>query len=334
MRSLGIVLLALVACNKDKDSGATGDTDPLGTDDSGTTPTGEDCTTTVLSSTPEDGEADVYYRTVFTVSFEGDGQTDGATFAVTDSMGGSPPITDVVWADGGVQVMFRADLAPMTTYTLSTSVCAATTTASFTTNEIGAPLSEGNASLTGRTYVTRLSDATIVDPAILDPLLGQYLTVPLLFEVSAADDSTIDLLGALGYQESDGSFTQLTDLPTWDFPAGDFTDTPYFFAQAASITIMYGDIPIPIEDFTLEGSFTADGTQITYGRATGLGDSRYLGELVNQPGVESAVCDLAGAMGVYCEACADGEMYCLHIIAEGIEADYEEGLDVVEVLPS
>ncbi len=335
MRTFSIVLLALAACNKDKvddDSAAVSDTDPVDTDDTDTL-TG-DCSATVLSSTPEDGDSDVYYRTVFTVSFDGDGQTDAAEFSVLDDVGNPADVTDVVWSDGGVQVMFRADLAPSTAYQLGTTVCGVTTAASFVTNTIGTPIADGNASLAGRAYVTRLSDATIVDPAVLDPLLGQYLTVPLLFEVTAADDTTIDLLGALGYQEDDGSFTQLTDLPSWDFPAGDFTDTPYFFAQAASITILYGDIPIPLEDFTLEGSFTADGSQIVYGRATGLGDTRYLGALVNQPDVESAVCDLAGAMGVYCEPCADGEPYCLFIIAEDIEADYEEGLDVVEVLPT
>ena len=333
MRTFSLVLLVLTACNKDKDASDTsGDTTPVVTDDSATLTA--DCTAEVVSSTPEDGDADVYYRTVFTVSFTGDGQTDAASFTVTDAAGAAAPITDVVWSDGGVQVMFRADLAPDTHYDLDTTVCAVTTRVAFATNTIGTPLTDGNASLAGRAYVTRLSDATIVDPAVLDPLLGQYLTVPLLFEVTAADDTSIDLLGALGYQEGDGSFTQLTDLPSWDFPAGDFTDTPYFFAQAASITILYGEIPIPLEDFTLEGSFTADGSQIVYGRATGLGDTRYLGALVNQPDVESAVCDLAGAMGVYCEPCADGENYCLFIIAEDIEADYEAGLDVVEVLPT
>lgn len=330
MRFLLLAPLALFGCNKDKDD-TGGDTQPTGTDDTSDTDPTTDCTTTVTSTSPEDGDSDVYYRTVFTVSFEGDGS--GAVFSIADEAGNALEATDITWSEGNVQAMFRADLAPETTYHLDVHVCDATTSTVFATNTIGTPIEAGNASVTGRTYVTRLSDATIVDPAVLDPLLGQYLTVPLLFEVTAADDTTIDLLGALGYQEDDGSFTQLTDLPTWDFPAGDFSDSPYFFAQAAAIVIMYGDIPIPIEDFTLEGSFTADGTEITYGRATGLGDSRYLGELVNQPGVESAVCDLAATLGVTCELCNDGEPYCLYIIAEDIDAVYEEGLDVIEVLP-
>jgi hypothetical protein len=332
MRPALLALLALGACNKDKDGDSgSGDTAPIGTDDSTDTNVTPDCTTSILSVTPEDGDSDVYYRQVFTVSFEGDGSE--ATFAVTDDAGDPAAISDIVWSDGNVQAMFRVDLEPNTAYHLAVTVCDETSTSVFATNEIGTPLTDGNASLAGRTYVTRLSDATVVDPAVLDVLLSQYLTVPLLFEVTAADESSIDLLGALGYQEDDGSYTQEDGLPTWDFPAGDFTDSPYFFAEADAITIMYGDIPIPIEDFTLEGSFTSDGSQITYGRATGKADSRFLGVLVNQPDVESAVCDLAGTLGVVCEPCADGEPYCLHIIAEDIQAYYEAGLDVEEVLP-
>jgi len=328
MTTLPLALIALVACNKDKDDTGPEDSTTPVTDDTGGT-TGVDCETTVSSLTPVEGDTDVYYRGMLAASFEGDGAA--TVFTVTDASGAEVALSDFTWSDGNVQVWFRADLAPSTSYTLSAEVCGVSSSSAFTTNEVGTPLTEGNSSLSGRTYVTRLSEATIVDPAVLDPLLGQYLTVPLLFEVTTADEATIDLLGALGYQEDDGSYTQY-DLPTWDFPAGDFTDSPYFNAEAEAIVIMYGDIPIPIEDFTLEGSFSADGSEIRYGRATGLGDSRYLGELVNQPGVESAVCELAEAMGVYCQPCSDGEPYCLWIVAEDIECDYVPGLDLVEIL--
>lgn len=247
-----LALLALAGCNNDKADGATThDTSPIEQDDSGTT-TPEACTATVFATVPESGTSDVYYRSILGVDFTEDGST--ADITITDPAGVEVALSEIVWGEGNLQVLFRADLAPNTNYTLSVGVCGATTESVFATTSLGEALSGGNASLTGKTYVMRLSDADIVEPSFLDPFAGEYLTVPLLFQVTAADDAMIDFLGALGYQEDAGTFAQYADLPTWDFPAGDFTDAPYFYAEAEYIVIMYGEIAIPIENFTLEGS--------------------------------------------------------------------------------
>lgn len=328
--SLAPLALLLTGCNKDKDDTGGGDdtADTGDTSDTGdTTDTGDtssDCTAAVTSTDPTAGATDVYYRGIYTISFDQDGSA--ADISVLDGAG-AEVATDVSWSEGNVQAELRADLAASTPYTLHIELCGVTTDVPFTTSALGTPLTDGNESLIGKTYMIQLSEADITDPALLDAIASQYLTVPLLFQVTASDATSVDLLGALGEQNTDGTYSQLAGLPTWDFPAGDFSDSPYFSAAAEYITIMYGDIPIPIEGFTLEGSFTSDGSQIQMGRATGKADSRFMAPLISRPEDDyGAFCELAGAMGIPCEPCADGKPYCLYIVAENITALYQPGV--------
>lgn len=317
---------ALGACEGDK--GDPNDTDdPIGDDtaDPDTdTDTDVPCEASFYSVDPVDGAGDVYYRAPIVVSFEGD--AGSATFSLTDA-GGADVAFDAAWSDGNVQATLTTVLAAETTYTLTVDVCGVTTTTTFTTSSLGKPLEVDPASLVGNTYVWRLSDADITEPSFLDFVANTYLTVPLLITVTAADDTTIDLLGGLGYLEDDGSYTQQMGEETWDFPSGDFAAQPYFEAYAELITITYSGTPIPIEQFHLSGTFTADGTRIEKGVGSGLGDSRYMGPLLGLPEDDlGAICEIAAEAGVECEPCADGEPYCIYIVAEEISAVVEEGL--------
>lgn len=321
-------LLLVVACGTDKAS--TNDDSSVGRDsDTGDSDVGP-CTTQVVSVAPADGAADVYYHDLITVSFDGDGGS--AVFSLLDASGVDVPMT-ATFTDGNVQAVLTAELAPVTTYTLTTSVCGSEAASGFTTNALGSPLDMDPADLVGATYVFRLSDADITEPAFLNLIAGTYLTVPILIGVDSADSTSIDMLGGLGYETSD-SFKQDTELPSWDFPVADFSTQPFFHAQSPLITIMYGTTAIPIEQFNLSGTFAADGSAIEEGYVTGIGDSRYMAPLVGKPADDlSAVCDLAGAAGVYCIECSDGEPYCLYIVAENITAERVDGLTLIEVLP-
>ncbi|MFN7142852.1 MAG: Ig-like domain-containing protein [Myxococcota bacterium] len=304
------------------DTGVGTDTDTGVDTDSGDT--SEPCTASVLSTEPVTGATAVYYRDPLVVSFEGDGSA--ATLALTDA-GGADVAFETTWADGGVQATLATVLAADTTYTLTVDVCGVETTTSFTTSSLGAPLTVGTADLLGRTFVFRLSDATITEPSFLDFVASTYLTVPLLISVTAADSTSLDLLGGLGVHENDGTYTQMEGEETWDFPSGDFTEQPYFEAYSEYITITYDGLPIPIEQFHLSGTFTADGTQIQRGVASGLGDTRHMAPLLGKPADEyDALCALAAGAGVMCEPCADGEPYCIYIVAEEITATWEAGL--------
>lgn len=331
VRLFPLALFALAGCtgeavdSTDTDPSHTGDSDSAVVDDTA------GCLAGVTSTEPADGTTGVYYHDTLTVSFDGDG--GDAVFTLADDAGVEVPVS-ATWTDGNVQaILTPAAMAPLTTYTLTTTVCGTTATSSFTTSDLGTPLTVDPSDLVGSTYVFRLSDADITEPAFLGIIAGTYLTVPILIGVDQADSETIDLIGGLGY-EQDAGYVQEPGLPTWDFPVASFADQPYFEAASSLITIMYGTTPIPISDFTLSGTFRSDGSAIEHGIATGTGDSRYMAELVGKPADEySAVCDLAASAGVVCTECpTDGEPYCLYIVAESINATKVDGLtmDAIE----
>ena len=328
-----LLMLACAGCATKDEEGTYDSGAAFIDDDSGP----EACVATVLvgsdgtdSVIPEAGATDVYYREQLQVSFTADPQD--AIVQVLDATGTALSNAVVTWSEGRVQAFVDVTLEPSTAYTLHVVACDVVSDYSFTTSSLGVPLTILPEDLVGRTYMFRLSDANITEPAFLDAVAGMYLIVPLLIGVTASDATTIDMLGALGYHEDDGSYTQIDGQPTWDFPAGDFAEQPYFEAFADQITITYSDIPVPIENFALSGTFTADGSSIAEGVATGFGDSRHMGSLVGREGDLNAMCEVAEAAGVICEACSDGAEYCLWIVAENITAVWQDGLTLTEAL--
>ncbi|MDP2304409.1 MAG: Ig-like domain-containing protein [Pseudomonadota bacterium] len=326
-------MLALSACVKDdvdpvddKDVSG-GDTADADTDTD--TDTDVPCTATVFGTEPADGATAVYYRDPIEVSFEGDGSS--AALTLTDA-GGTAVAFDTEWTNGNVQAILTTVLEANTTYTIAVDVCGVATSSSFTTSSLGTPLTEDPSTLLDRAYVWRLSEATITEPSFLDFVASTYLTVPLLISVASVGSSEIELLGGVAYHENDGSYTQVMAEETWDFPAGDFAHQPYFEAYADYITVSYDGIPIPIEQFNLSGTFTADGTSIQKGVGSGFGDSRHMGPLLGREATDyNAICEVAAGAGVVCVPCSDGEPYCLYIVAEDITAVWEEGLTMVPV---
>ncbi len=325
-------LFALVACgddtkSTDTDTGAV--TDDTASDTS-VVDTSVPCEVTVGNASIAEGAMNVYYRDTLTLSFSGDAVAAGAVVAIRDASGADASAA-LSWSEGNVQASFALTLAPSTPYTLHAEVCGVTTDIPFTTSSLGEPLTGAAEDLVGHTYVFRLSDSEITDPRFLDALAGTYLTVPLLITVTMADASSIDLLGALGELRDDGTYRQLRGETTWDFPVADFSAAPYFSASAERIVIPYAGIEIPVEDFTLSGTFTSDGTELAEAIVTGLGDSRDMGALLGQADDPNAMCSLAAAAGVECEPCGDGEPYCLHIVAEEINAQYLPGVSITAV---
>ncbi len=330
MRSMWLLAaLAAVGCGKDegktpggKDSGPVTAGDDSGTipgDDTGTT---DVCEGIVTQLSPGTGATEIYYRDPLQATFEGKGT--GATFTLVDAAG-NPASFTTTWSEGDVKASLDVVLAPSTLYTFTATLCDVETSTSFTTSASGTALSMAPEDLVGKTYQFRLSDAEITEPAFLNILADTYLIVPLLFGVYEADATMIHWVGALGYQNNDGTYEPLDDT-RWDFPAADFTGSPYFAAQAEYITIAYSTFDIPIEQFAIEATLSSDAERIEHGRATGFADSRSMGELVFQPDNPAAICEFAVAAGVDCVPCDDGEPYCLYIVAENITAYLAEGL--------
>jgi hypothetical protein len=235
-----------------------------------------------------------------------------ATFDLVGASGAAVPLTPT-WNDGHTLATLAPTLDVEAAYTLGVEVCGARTESAFTTVP---ELAVSAASLEGRVYVTRLSDATSFEPSILDFLASSYLTTPLLIPVLDASASSIELALGQGALADDGSYSVDLSRSPWSFGPTSFTDAPVFRAGPADGGALgYEDLAIPIEALTLAGAFSSDGEQIAPLVLSGLLDTRNLGELVGGAG-ESGVCDILLLAGISCEACADGEAYCVPIEAE------------------
>lgn len=331
------LLWVLAACNGDDKGGDTGAVDDTGTPtdtsdtdtndtDTDTVDTSVPCETVAIATTPDDGTTDFYYRDTLGVTFSDD--ASGATIKLLDGAGAEVAST-INWGDGN----FQAEVVPNepldgdAAYQLHIEVCEYTGDVLFTTSSYGLPLAEEAAGLVGSTYVLDLSKADILQPEGLGYLLAAYLTEPILLGVDHADESVIGLVGAQGYKKNDGTYKQV-GAEVWLFPDADFTSSPYFAASTPAISIDYSDVAIPIENFSLAGTFAADGSRIGGGWASGLGDTRNMGPLLALGDEPDAVCTLMSALSLSCEACADGEPYCVFLEVEFDEAPLAEGLTI------
>jgi len=325
------LLALLAACATDPS--ASGDTSGVTGNDSANTDSndtgdGGDCDVRLTSTDPAEGAMGVYIHAPITLNFSGD--ASGADIEVRDPAGTAAP-TSEAWAEGNLHVVLTADLAPSTTYTIHAELCGVTQEAHFTTSSIGG-MDFAPGDLVGRTYTFALKDAEITEPAILEAFDDAKLTSPLGFMVENADDASIDFLGALLTIQG-GDYVQVTDAPTWDFPASDFSKAPYFAIAIDDLTFVYSDpingIPdtdIMLHEFEFDGTFSADGASILMGHIDTLVDTRTLGPLFGLADTDNAVCDFATGFAVDCVTCPDGEAYCLHTIGEDITAPEVEGL--------
>jgi hypothetical protein len=309
----------LAACSGDKDSGSKGgyvdrDTaDIVDPDDSGTTGV-TDCDVVVQSFAPESGSVGVYYRAPMEVAFDEDASALGVSFTLTDPDGGTIGTT-ATFDDTGFKATVVTDTAleALTEYKLSVGVCGSTSEAVFTTSEYGGSLSVDASALAGATYHFSLGDADYTQPEGLGALLASFLEAPLLIGVSTVEGETLNILGTQG-MDSGGAVVPDPSFDVWDFgPAA--LEGAYFASSPTNIELEYGCATIPIYDFALDGTFSADGATIGGGHALGLGDSRNMGCLAGLGSDPDAICNYAASFGFACEECPDGNPWCLTIEA-------------------
>jgi len=242
--------------------------------------------------------------------------------------------TSMVW-DEQFGVSFTLDwdgyLKADTTYELGLTDCSKFQTATFRTSSLGEPMTTSPRSLAGHTWLLDIGDAYWVEPPILGGLIKTYFgKTPILLGVRYADATQIDLLGAPGEVDEFGHVSQNLSLSSWDFPLADFSQAPFLDAEVPKIELNYDIYTVPVYDFLLQITFSADGTKLGGGILSGTGDTRGLGALLNQPDNEAALCDLAGAEGIDCEPCpGDNQPYCLHLKAVDLSGEELDGLELV-----
>lgn len=302
--------------------------------DTATLPTPGECTAVLVTSEPEAEATGWYWRDRPRIFVQED---DPAAYTVSlEKANGERLPTTLEWDDSGVAatVTWEGWLEANTDYVLRIEDCKQTTRIPFRTSEYGRPLVDGPETLEDRTFLLNLQAAEWTEPAILSSLIRKQFNTPVLLGVRYVDDTRIDVLGAPGLTDQLGNVSQDILAPTWDFPLTDFTTSPFLELQVEAITLQYRNgstlLDIPVEDFVLQLTFSADGTRTGGGVLMGLADSRNLGVLLGNDDPD-ALCAIAQPLGVPCLPCADGGPYCLRIVGEDIEGDLVPGLTLVEI---
>ena len=322
------LLAMLTACEQSKpdyhnDSGLVS-VDPDDTNDTNS----DDCDITLENTTPSSGASSWFYRDQVTLTFSD--SNPSFSISVTDSSGAEIGV-DTEWDDGRLNAYILPSSgawAGSETYSVSVDLCGLTPTFEFSTNEYGTALSVDASSLVGGTYLIDLSAATYSEPPGIGTLLGLFLDAPLLLGVESVDGSNISFLATQGtLNELEGTYEQIPTFPVWDFSNADFSDSPYFAAQTPLLNVDYSGIDIPIHDFDISGTFSADGSTIGGAQFRGTGDTRNMGPLLNLGNNPNAVCELVGDYGVDCLSCPDdGEQFCIIVAGEIDEAELINGL--------
>jgi len=296
-RSLALFpLLALVACGGEDKSTDTG--------------TGEvaACDITIVRTTPSAGATNAYYRSP--VEFKLSDADPTAT--VTASFAG----TTTRSADGET-IVFTPDqpLAPSTDYTVTLAYCGGSAPLSFRTSDLGAAVD--SSTLVGKAFSLDLANARIVEPVGIGSVLSSYLTQDILVGVQSVEGSSVQMLGAIGVE---GAATPTQDFctTTIPFPEADFSQAPFFSIGPADTTLSVAGFDITIGQLNITGTIAPDGSYFGGGTLSGTIDTRPLDPLVGD--TEGAICTLATTFGVTCAPCADGEAFCLSLVADQIVA--------------
>ena len=326
-----MIALWLIGCVEAPATPDTGSEVPLGwfSDDPLVRDTAT-CEDVVVDVEP-DGSGAWYWRDPATVRVA-TGNQEAYSARLLDSLGLVVP-TSTTWADTGLAftVEVEGHFAPTTDYSLEVTDCTGATKWPFSTSALGAPLTAGSSSLQGNTYMVDFSQATWLEPAGFGTVLAVYFDKPVLIGVEWADDGMLDLMGSQGVVSESGILYQNIQDPTWDFPAAPFSEAPYFLANSDVVVVTFSDVDVPLNHFAISGTFSADGTTLGGAVATGLGDTRNMGVLVGEGDDPNAICVLASRLGALCEACPDGEPYCMAMYATDVEGTLRPELELVKI---
>ncbi len=319
-----LAAVALAGCKKgDRDTGPTLDTGWFSTHDSG------GCVDRTLEMDPTPGIQDWYYRKAPNAVVHTELQEAYAA-RIIDSAAVEHPTT-LDW--NGTQLSLQLDqpLQPDTDYTFELTDCNGKQRSPFRTSSYGQSLTASPSTLQNRTYVYNMAEADWIEPANFGAVIALYFTTPVLVGVQWSNDQNLDLIGTMGFQGPSGDFRQSMGVETWDLPASDFGDKPYFEASGDKVTVAAGGIALDIYDFEISGTFAPDANTIGGTRISGLADTRNMGELIGKKGDPAAMCDLAQTWAIACQPCPDTLGYCMRLTAIDAIGELVPGVTIQQV---
>jgi len=332
MRLFSLVAFSLIAvsCGKDDDSGL--DTSVIETGDINETgETTTSCEGEILELEPETGVTDWFYRDSMRVVFSDASQSADFTLEATES--GELVSTTVSWGEGSLIATVSPDelLMGQTEYTLTVTHCDLSEESTFSTSEYGQPVEGGPAALVGLTSAVLFGDVNFTLPENIGMLLGLYMDIPVLVGVTGSEGGKVDVLAGLGYFDAVTGYGQRMNEPTWDLGSVDLEGDVFFSATAPVVDLGSDGASIPVTDFHMEGSFAPDGSHFSGGLLNGLVDTRNMSSLFSSSDPYYVCTELVRPFGVYCEACPDGEEFCLFLQGEDITSNPAPDLSIVVV---
>ncbi|TNE88506.1 MAG: hypothetical protein EP330_14125 [Deltaproteobacteria bacterium] len=316
------------ACSEEADADTDADADADADTDTDTDTDTDPCTqNSVVEVFPANGVTNAYYRTRVDVTLDNPDPT--ATLAL--STGSSAVGGSASQVEDRLSFVPDAPLAPATAYdvavTYANGACSVDTR--FTTSEVGGSLSD-TSSLVGKAYDVDLASGRFVEPPGIGSLLGKYLgDVTFYLSPKRINATELTMIGALG---NDAGTGQSVCDPTMDLPAADFTEDPYFDIDATGSTtnLTFQGVTTAIDDLRISGAFAPDGSYISGMVFAGSVDTRPLVDLVEEGGNPDAICELASAIGVQCEDCGGGEVFCLSVYVDNVSAVEATGVTITE----
>jgi hypothetical protein len=285
---------------------------------------------TISSTYPTSGAADFYV--LDTIQFNLSAEDPAASLALFDASGASVSGTSSV--DGAV-VTFVPDaaLTASSAYTAALSYCnsADPVEVAFNTSSLGEALTTD---LVGKTYAVDLASGNFVQPPGIGSLIGGLFENNILLGIKSAGDE-LEIIGALS--EAGNTNQDKCTETLEDFPAADFSASPYFEIPEGDVTLTVAGYTATIHNLAVSGMFAADASYFGGGELSGQLDAREIVDIVVEAGleVESAddVCGLVAGFGVMCTECAsDGEAYCITLEVNRLVAN-ETGAELISVTP-
>lgn len=288
--------------------------------ETGETDAPQGCRSEVVQSRPE-ADGLWYWRDSPRVSVSSDNR-DAYQAYVIDAEGYRLP-SELVWAEGSLTatVQMQSPMRPDSDHVLRLVDCQGTHEVPFRTSTLGLPFEDGIDSIAGKTFHVDLQGADWVQPGGIAALLTLYFDSPGLIDVAYVTDEQLQLRFTLGYYV-DGQIRQDSGRQLIPFPTVGFTDRPYFAAEAERVDLSFSGTTIPVYDFAFSGTFSASGNAIGGASVSGIGDTRFAGQLIGDDAPE-AICSLAAGFGVQCVMCPTDRLpYCLPVSVVNVEGTH------------
>lgn len=317
-----LLALSLLACKGESQPTATGETDgPTDTDDTDVPATPviptANCGVLLGGSVPVSGATDVSVSAPIQILFNSMATpADAWSINVTGVTGTSSLDPD------GLRATFVPDepLEYETTYAIEANVCQDGGLYTFTTEN--RPLLDQD--VEGKTYAVAFPNIAFSapPPALMAQIAGNVADW-ILVQVVDIDDVTNEFTANAGSADTVAGTPIENCAYAFDAGTGDFSNRPELNVGPSMFTIPIGANNVNIENFTLSGTFGAQGDTIQDIQIGGKLDTRG----IPIPGGLDA-CFLAGLAGVTCIQCVDGALRCLNVAATAPLAEHFPTLDI------